>query len=94
MVQITNHADDHEQIKAARFFLEQRGLLVMDLRLAPHPFDPTAPDPESFPSSYPANPQFEVGRNGQPLGYLPLHVVWVIAIGMMVFGIGIANRLS
>jgi hypothetical protein len=92
MVQIINHADDHEQIKAARLFLEQRGLLVMDLRLAPYPIDPTAPDPESFSSSY--HPNFEVGCAGQPLGYLPLRVVWIIAISMMAFGIGIANRIS
>lgn len=92
-----NNYDDHEEIKKARRFLESRGLCVMDLRSAPHPIDTTSIDEED---TLPINPvelvvpaKFSVGQNGEPIGYLPLKVVWVIAAGMTLFGFSIANKL-
>ncbi len=89
-----NVTNDDEQIKSARQFLESRGLCVMDLRAAPHAIDPSAPELPVSESPYIYNHknQFEVGPDGQPIGYLPIRLVWLIAVGMIAFGIGIANR--
>ncbi len=94
-IKATNINDDIDEIVKARRFIESRGLCVMDLRLSPTPIDPTAIDDE-LPSKpdYLATPaKFVVGPSGEPIGYLPMRIVWVIAVGMTLFGIGIANRL-
>lgn len=86
--------DDDQQIKSARQFLESRGLCVMDLRAAPHSVDMTSPEAPAAESSYIYNHKnkFEVGPDGQPIGYLPIRLVWLISAGMIIFGIGLANR--
>lgn len=95
-IKTINNNDDHDEILIARRFLESKGICVMDLRSAPTPIDTTALDDEILSKpEYPATPaKFVVGPNGDPIGYLPMRIVWIIAIGMMLFGIGIANRMS